>query len=222
MTPNEFTYPIVKDSVVYHIQKDTTQPGWNVGDSFFFGEVKNHFFSSFDDASTVVTVGGVNYYVRDVLLNLNRIRKGEDSFIPSLGECKIDYAKVEDVAYKALSFTTSFIRETIFEEVRLKFFPHLPSRQRCIWVIPDGQSLTFWKQYITGRIFQLKINGKAYRASDKHLGNDSMSINQYRRNAFNYWAGLGVRGDPDEEILFEGFVEVIEEVKVAVPVKPSA
>lgn len=111
-----------------------------------------------------------------------------------------------------------FVRETVFEEVRQKHFPQLPSRQRCLWLIPDTQkfpeALNFWlnklitqdQQY---RILRLNCSGKLHYANQNFLSRHTGNFNLFREKAFKYWSGFDTDKDrADIECLFEGFVTV--------------
>jgi hypothetical protein len=54
-----------------------------------------------------------------------------------------------------------YVRELILEDVRKREFPHLPSRQRCIWLIPTLDGVRYWinRLGITGNYQVLRIRG---------------------------------------------------------------
>lgn len=113
-----------------------------------------------------------------------------------------------------------FARETLFEEVRQNYFPELPSRQKCIWLIPpNNEQITFWLNALKCpdgkyQILKLECSGKVFFANEKYLKNTLGNFNLIRGNAFNYWSGH----DADEtylgiECLFNGFVNVVDILK---------
>lgn len=115
-----------------------------------------------------------------------------------------------------LNHTTKVIRELIFEEVRKEFFPSHPSRQRCLWVInaENDNSLNYWINTLgtADKILRVKLTGKIHVANQEFLNLTTENLNKIRQNSFHYWTGTsGVRLE-EEEILFEGFAEVIEEI----------
>ena len=110
---------------------------------------------------------------------------------------------------------SDLVRELVFEDVRRQHFPEHPSRQRCIWVVPPtAESITYWQNRSQGqkRWFRVRLTGKIHAASDAWLKGDTISLNQLREIAWKYWSGLpGDKVDQDE-LLFEGIVEVIAEI----------
>ena len=113
----------------------------------------------------------------------------------------------------ALGHTTKTIRELSFEEIRKEFFPAHPSRQRGIWVIkPDKDSLDYWKNELgsADQIIKVQLTGKIHKANQEYLKATTDSLNTIRQRAFHYWTGTSGANIVEEEILFEGFAEVIE------------
>lgn len=123
-------------------------------------------------------------------------------------------ASVETV----LSDYVLFARETIFEEIREKHFPHMPSRQRCVWLIPDSENLDkrlkFWlkekKAFPNNcQILKLSCSGKVHYANQQYLSTFIGTFNKFRGNAFMYWSGCDVNEQSiDIECILEGFVRV--------------
>lgn len=148
---------------------------------------------------------------------------GDSLFV---GSEKNDFIRFYDI--KALHLTESdfdtirnglfhymrFTRETIFEEIRQTFFPGYPSRQRCIWVVPDcKESLDYWRKELgNGKLFKLELTGKIHRANQEFLNLNNKPLNDMRQRAFKYWSGTSGQNKAEEECLFEGFVNVLEEI----------
>jgi len=104
-------------------------------------------------------------------------------------------------------------REWIFEEVRKEFFPNLPSRHRCIWVIPDNKdAIQYWWKTMgeKGQILKLELTGKIYRTNQQYLKRITAPLDQIRMNAFRYWAGASGDNPAEDEYLFEGFAKVLD------------
>jgi len=105
-----------------------------------------------------------------------------------------------------------FLREMIFEETRKEFFPNLPSRQKCIWVIPkEREILTYWMPKLKtpdAIIYELNLTGKIHRSNPQPLEIHSAPPALIRKSAYRYW--LGTMGDetPKDECIFEGLVKV--------------
>jgi len=117
----------------------------------------------------------------------------------------------------ALNELRLFVRETIFEEVREKHFASLPSRKTCIWVSEENAVSYWWKTLSSNgqnnyKILKLNLSGSIHRADQQYLSWGTFSLNQLRYNAFKYWAGSDGSNPIEEELLFEGNIEVIDEV----------
>jgi hypothetical protein len=118
---------------------------------------------------------------------------------------------------RALKDYLILVREWIFEEIRKEFFPNLPSRQRCLFVIPnDVQSLNYWRNTLgkNGNILKLELTGKLHRANQLHLDLTTDNLDHIRGKAFKYWAGASGSNSAEDEYLFEGFAKVLEIVSV--------
>ncbi len=117
-------------------------------------------------------------------------------------------------ADKIVRSQAMFIRETIFEEVRAKEFPHQPSRLTSLWV-SDREGLKPWWNSFKGekKLIRLRLNGILFRGDNRFLRIGAFSHQTYRENARQYWAGI----DDDDlsrcemyECLFQGDLEVLE------------
>ena len=114
------------------------------------------------------------------------------------------------MAYTVIKEQGMFIRETIFEEVRKSYFPHLPSRKTCIWVF-EKEAVEYWWNALEGQqklIFELQLTGSMHRADQKHLINDTLDHDTLRSLAFQYWTGAEGEKSIEEEILFEGVIDI--------------
>jgi len=115
-----------------------------------------------------------------------------------------------EMAYNVIKEQCMFIRETIFEEVRNSYFPHLPSRKTCIWVF-EKEAVEYWWKSLDAQqnlIFELQLTGSKHRADQKHLANDTLDHDTLRSLAFQYWTGAEGNKSIEEEILFEGVIDV--------------
>jgi hypothetical protein len=110
--------------------------------------------------------------------------------------------------------STNMARELVFEEVRQKLFPRLPSRQRCIWVAPDEASARVWQGTLddTARLFGVRLAGHTHRADARWVGTDTRSLRDIRAFAERYWTGTNGVASPADEVLFVGTVTVVEEL----------
>lgn len=106
-----------------------------------------------------------------------------------------------------------FIREQVFEEVRINYFPHLPSRQTCVWVCPH-EAVEFWWNTLKEsqcKILKLKLTGSLFITDQRHLIADTLRHDDFRAKAFEYWTGSDGLAIADQEILFEGIIDVVAE-----------
>lgn len=73
-------------------------------------------------------------------------------------------------------------------------FPHLPSRQRCIWLAADEEGVKFWLQNLgldnqEFQIAKVQVQGRLHVASDEHLLTDSEPMLTTIKRARQYWLG---------------------------------
>lgn len=106
------------------------------------------------------------------------------------------------------------IRELLFEEVRQQFFPQQLSRYRALQVIPaNKEALALWLPSLRtpqAKIFKLKLSGQLHQADSDWLGLDSVSAEQIRYNAYQYWLGTTAQDAPGNECIFRGVAEVLD------------
>lgn len=127
-----------------------------------------------------------------------------DSFKPSQNSAPVSL----------FSDYVQFARETIFEEIRKEYFPHLPSRQKCIWLVPIDdhlhESLAFWQSKINtpgAKIMKVKCSGKLHTTDQQYLNLHIGDLNYVREQSFRYWASCNDNIAPqNKECLFEGFL----------------
>ena len=110
-----------------------------------------------------------------------------------------------------------FATETIFEEVRQQYFPELPSRQKCLWVIPHTVSLNeavqYWNKFLSTeqkpKLSQLNCSGKIFYADSTFVSPTTIgNFPEYRKRAYKYWSGV-VENPLAVEGLFIGKIKVI-------------
>ncbi len=214
ITPND-TMKNLQNKEYFHIQRSDSPHQWSVGQKKLIGNDYNEFFNIYYDIRIVYQGQRESHPIYGLIDHILKVRKGEmeriDDIDPPLYE--EPYRLLEN-AHLALREYTMLMRELVFEQVRNEnvIFRNYPSRLKCIWVIPDEESLTFWKTRLQGKIFRLRLSGKSFRGSSQFLTNDTFSINKYRSNASLYWAGIKGPESKQDEVLFEGEVEVIEEL----------
>lgn len=144
-------------------------------------------------------------------------KEGETHFI---GKDKNPFFKTFDFAYptieSALWHYMKAVRELLFEEMRKDFFPSLPSRTRCLWVMPDNkETIQYWSNELNvegleHKLVKLSLTGKLFKANQQHLEiNHIISFDEMRQKAFKYWSGSSGQSEAETEYLFEGFATVL-------------
>lgn len=211
----------VENVVYYHIQRSDPWKGqpWNVGQTYFIGGKKNPFFGFYDFAAfNIQDPISKNWYSLNHVANsmIKYIDKKEkDEYLKSFYH--FDSEKTTRELYNALEEYLKLVREWTFEEVRREFFPNLPSRQRCLFVIPmEFQSLNYWWNKLgkNGNILKLELTGKLHRTNQEYLLATTDSLDHIRGKAFRYWAGASGSNAAEDEYLFEGFAKVLEVVPI--------
>lgn len=111
----------------------------------------------------------------------------------------------------------NYCKESVFEEIRLMNYPHLPSRLTSIWLIPDSkildESLAFWIPQILTKdpfcIVKLKCTGNVHYANQKFWNLQPCPFLDIRENATKYWDGIDTDPiDHETEVLFSGKITV--------------
>ena len=116
-----------------------------------------------------------------------------------------------------------YARETIFEEIRRKHFPSLPSRQTCIWVLPHSEEhLNYWINRLdcnSGepyQILELKCTGKIFYGNENYVKTIKGGLNPLRELAMKYWSANDVDTNAlNTEIIFHGLFSV-QDMKLVV------
>jgi hypothetical protein len=179
-----------------------------VGDEVDIGGRSNPYFRFFEK-------GTIKYPLRNadgsvdpvpVVTFTSRVAQGE------IDEPE-DYAEfLVNVAWHC----ATYLSETIWEEVRRREFPRLPSRQRCVWLIPSQAGVRFWlprmqvsERGVNFRVLRVRVQGRIHRANETYLRQDILPMEEYIRLAQLYWQGVDEE-EETEEIIFEGRMRVEE------------
>ncbi|TAJ08484.1 MAG: DUF2441 domain-containing protein [Nitrospirae bacterium] len=139
-------------------------------------------------------------------------------FLGAVANDEVNSTALPGIAHDLAKHLVAFLRELIWEDVRRKEFPHLPSRQRCIWLIPSLAGVRYWLKRMEVaadfQVLRLHVQGRIHTASETHLLGDSESLNTAIQMARQYWLGI-VESIETQETIFEGRVHVLEVVKEA-------
>ena len=173
---------------------------WEEGEVINIRGESNPYFSFFETqqkAYPVTTDSGV-------------VNFGGAHFIGSVARGEVNSSDVANIADDLVRHFVAYIRELIWEDVRKTEFPHLPSRQRCIWLIPNREGVSFWlnRLGLEGREFQI-ARVRLHIGSDEHLLGDSEPMLVTIKRARQYWLGIN-DSESTQEILFEGRIRVEE------------
>jgi hypothetical protein len=200
----------IKNQEFYHIHKclgKQYEHLWRVGSEINFTKKQiNNFNTFYDNYYPTICIDETSYSIMDAL---NLIQKNK--LYSSVENTKIILEKLETITKQQ----AIYIRESIFEEIRADHFTDLPSRKSCIWVCEE-HALEYWKELLLEancKIFKVNLTGVIHKADQKHLKADVLPCELIRKNAFNYWTGSDSKNISEVEILFEGLVKIVEEIK---------
>ena len=198
----------VTDQDYYHINRLVSwspHGSLNVGDQIDVGGSSNPYFHVFESRG----VGGLVTYTDG---NAQEVLGVKLLVLVLGGEVK-DVPDLTNFAHNLASHLARHMGELVFEDIRRREFPHLPSRQRCVWLIPDRGGVKYWlRRMDVGGQFQVlrvRVQGRLHAASESYLVTDSFSLEEMIRRARQYWLGI-VEEAGTKEIIFEGRMRVKE------------
>lgn len=176
-----------------------------IGDSIDVGGESNPYFRFYEKNNKtyqLTTTDGQSLQIPGV------------KFIGSVKSGEINCPNLPDIAYDVSRHLAGLVGELIWEEIRRKEFPHLPSRQRCIWLIPDMSGVKYWASrlgvtYGTHQVLRVRCQGRMHIASEQYLLGDSVPLEEAISKARQYWLGV-IPAQNTEEIIFEGRFTVHE------------
>lgn len=179
----------------------------HVGDEMNVGGSSNPFFRFFETQRVAYPVGMDDGSVIQVpgMELLHAVKTGAipDTTTDTLA------AIADEVARHFMKY----VRELIWEDIRKKEFPHLPSRQRCVWLIPNQDGVKFWLRWMgieqDFQVLRVQVQGRLHKASESYLLTDSEPMKETIQKARQYWLGI-VEEAETEEIIFEGRMRVVE------------
>lgn len=123
-----------------------------------------------------------------------------------------DHKELPVTAYDTAMHLSVYIRELIWESVRKSEFSHLPSRMTCVWLIPDKDSLIYWKKELDGsfksKLLKVETQGRYHLADSTLLNDESEPYSKMIERARKYWSGE-ISDKTKAELLFEGVMTVV-------------
>lgn len=188
---------------LYHIHKKNNKDElWKVGNEIEVGNENNNF---------------INFS-----FNFNSLILLENQIYPFANVCDY-YIKTNDIGNQinllktAKDFINEYqilIRELGMEEIRRKFYPHLPSRQKCIWLCGKKQ-IDYWKNFILGdfEIFEVEVFGKTFKSRNSLIPLPSDSYNTILEKSHSYWSEKNDVENEDDEYLYVGKIKIISKIE---------
>ena len=126
-------------------------PTWTIGQEYLIGLEENNMMTVLDSKKTIFAEGTMSE------IDENIIKQKADYF----------------------SSYHMFVREIVFEDIRKKYFPEIPSRRNGIWLCKEGDNLEYWKSKLqSADIFKVEVTGKYHKSCAKHLGSDGAVLSR--------------------------------------------
>ena len=182
---------IVENKMMYHISRENS---WNVGDVLVCGEKENEFWRICKNYSRTVSVDGKE-------MSVFQMFKQVSNFEVTQNNITFLYENLKSISKE----TAFYIREQVFEDIRQKNYPSLPSRQKCLWVSEYDQ-IPYWKtmkEDCQRSLLTLELSGELFCADEHWLTADTFSSVVYSERAKHYWTGE-MSPAPRKEFLFYG------------------
>ncbi len=199
---------------------NSTNCNWKVGDELSFEKEDNNYWKSFLRKEDSYNFQGNKHDAFKVLHSAFEAYARLHNPPLVMKEYHFNQINTLKESLDCLRNTILINRELIFESVRNEFFPNLPSRQKCIWLIPNNDdSLDFWINILKSKgshhkLFRIEtVNGTIHKATQQWLEGGTISINQWQHMATNYWKGVN-SGKIDDEILYQGRIKILEEITI--------
>ena len=194
----------------YHINRKVHWSNFaflNVCDEFNVGGASNPYFQFFENEGKLFPV--VDDASSNVIQHMPAV-----NFFSSVAQGRVNCPEVTTIAHDALRHFACYLRELIWEDIRKNEFPHLPSRQRCMWLIPSLDGVSYWLQRLglentDYQVVKVSVQGRFHIASEKYLLVDSEPYKVSIQKARQYWLGI-VDESETQEVIFEGRVKVQE------------
>lgn len=202
-------------SEIYHVAHTLASKPYNdysdfnVGDEIDVGSSNNPFFNYFYKTEDTISFF-VNQKKYDIhyAASLSTLAKGENT----VDGVEIPYL---DYVYLNTKFhdLDCLNREILLENVRLQHYPHMPSRQTCLWVTKTPEEALVWLQYFVNngdrelKLICLETSDEAFLVDSMFLPLKTDSLAQKVKKAHDYWSG-NMSEKPMIEYLFRGKAKV--------------
>lgn len=197
----------VKDQDYYHVNRIVSWSPYGllkVGEEVDVGVATNPYFRFYETYGKTYPVTQPDGKV---------VHRPGVAFLKQVLSGVVNAGDLTQTAVDLASHLASHLGELVFEDIRKEEFPHLPSRQRCVWLIPTQNGVKYWLQRMNVdgqfQVLKVRIQGRLHKASESYLVGDSMPLEEAIRRARQYWLGI-VEEAETEEIIFEGRMRVEE------------
>lgn len=168
------------------------------------GGASNPYFRFFEDHKITYPVTQSD----GVVLQVPGVR-----FLGAVAAGQVDTSNLAGTAHKLARHLVTYLRELIWEDVRRREFPHLPSRQRCIRLVPTLSGIGFWlkRMSVEGdyQVLRLRVQGRIHKASESHLLGDAEPLTKAIEMVRQYWLGI-IEDTSTQEVIFEGRIRVVD------------
>lgn len=213
----------ISDELFFHIQRiNDYNSSWKKGEIIEFNKRKENFFisslkKSIEEYQNSFNKNFINELI-DLEINIYSInQKIVDEFSNGSEIQNKIYSTEEQIKAinKYYESITKLYQEILFENVRKKINPELPSRFHCIWVVKEFEELCNWIKILKTpryRIFKLKLSGNIHLTSGRLIDNEeNKNIEKATKNSIDYW-NMKSYPTEEQEYLFEGKFEIIDEM----------
>src|SRR5579863_8999939 len=122
----------------FHFHKNIIG-NWKIGDEIILGEDENPYWHSLADVGDFIEINGGKFDVDLIVRHAFEayIRKNPAPII--MKGYHFQPLKTLNETINSLGNALKICRELAFELIRRDFYPQLPSRQKCIWLIPNNE-----------------------------------------------------------------------------------
>lgn len=209
---------IVSNKEYYHFQRmndqrtDAIYVEWKIGHSKKFNGLKeNFYYSDLKNAALdlIKRYHLSNNYEVDLIEIIHKNISGEKL----QKQIDFDVKKISNNDEKQKLI--QFFQEIIYEQIRIKYFPNLPSRMNCIWVSKNQAESQDWENILQcpkSRMLLLCLNGIIHKTTGNLICADKNKlIKDAINNAHKYWNPNDVHKN-EIEYLFEGEINIIKEI----------
>lgn len=194
----------------YHVNRRVAWSAYTLlkeGDVLDIGGKSNPYFAYFETHRYAVPV---------TLPDGEKISSPAIRFLGAVERGEAQHPQLPRIANEIARHFVTYVRELIWEDVRRREFPHLPSRQRCFWLIPTIEGAKYWVARLECKadcqILKVQAQGRIHRANELYLLGDSEPMQETIQKARQYWLGIFPE-DGKEEIIFEGRVKITQVIQ---------